>query len=527
MPLPADDTVPELLGHSASAQRWCVASGGELRDGARINSEVRRSAAALIDVGVKPGDRVAVWAANSPEWITFALAAMSAGAVVVPLSSRSPIAEARELVERAGCVAAGAASSFRDRGLAADLVGVLNGPVVALGPERVDGTIPWQELVGHAAGGDRVDERLAGLGPDDSALVLFTSGSTGRPKGVVLRHGALVTTTRSWVEVVGLGPDDRYPIVNPLAHIGGFKTGLVAAMVAGATSYPIGLYDAEAVLDLIHREKLTVMQAPPTVFQDLIDITRRDGRGPTSLRVVATGSALIRPQLVRDIGTVLGVAEIVTAYGLTENTGVVTMTRRDDSLETTCATSGRPVPGVSVRIHSAAAPSATSETTGEILVAGAGLMAGYLDDPDATALALQDGWLHTGDVGWLDGDGNLHITGRIKDLVIVGGFNVSPAEVEDVLVAHPDIATAAVIGAQHPRLGEVPVAFVVPAAGRVPDTTELLDKCRAQLASYKVPREIRVVDTLPRNAVGKVDRLALRHAVLAPKAGAAMEEGAT
>lgn len=507
----AEDTIPGLLERAGRERpgTWAVVSGTNRSSYAELCATTHRTASALVELGVDAGDRVGLWATNSPDWITFALATLEVGAVLVPFSTRSPVDEVRGLLDRAGCTVVAASTTFRDTAPAADLARAFPGPVIAVGPESVAGAVPWRDLTTHADDGI-VGERIAALRPDQPSHILFTSGSTGLPKGVVLRHGAMVATTRAWVEIVGLGPDDRYPIVNPLSHIGGFKTGLVASLLAGATAYPLPVFDPGALLDLIHGEGLTVMQAPPTVFQDLIGQTRETSRGPTPLRVAVTGSAQISPQLVRDINDVLGAESVITAYGLTENTGVVTMTRRGDPIEVTATTSGRIIEGVRLRIEPGADDAGHPHRSGEILVAGTGLMSGYLDDPAATAAALDDGWLQTGDVGWLDEQGNLHIVDRLKDLVIVGGFNVYPAEVERALTDHDDVEAAGVVGLPDDRLGEVPVAFVVAAADRHPDAVQLADFCKVRLAGYKVPRRVWVVEELPRTAIGKVDKGALR-----------------
>lgn len=510
----AGGTIPALLEHTARQhpRAWAIAVGGHRITYSDLLVRTRRAAGALIELGVAPADRVAVWGPNSAEWIEFALAALAAGAVLVPLSARSPIGEITNLIDRAGCSLAAAVDRFRDARPAASLAKVFDGPVVTLGADRAAGTVSWAELALRKPDEAAVEARLRRLGPGQPSHILFTSGSTGMPKAVALRHGAMVATTRAWVDIAGLRAGDRYPIVNPLAHIGGFKTGLVATLMTGATSYPLPVFDAPALLDLITTERLTVIQGPPTVFQELISQVRSQGRQVTSLRVAVTGSAGIAPELVRGIKNDLGARFVITAYGLTENTGVATMTRRNDPLDVICETSGRAVDGVQVRVAGVDGAPQPPGHPGEILVAGAGLMDGYVDDETATAEVIQDGWLRTGDVGWLDERGNLHMVDRLKDIVIVGGFNVYPAEVERVLTGHDDVGFASVVGLADPRLGEVPVAFVVPAPGKRPDAEHLLDWCSSRLANYKVPRRLWLVDSVPYTPVGKSDKAVLRAA---------------
>jgi acyl-CoA synthetase (AMP-forming)/AMP-acid ligase II len=267
---------------------------------------------------------------------------------------------------------------------------------------------------------------------------------------------------------------------------------------------------------------VTVLQGPPTMFHVLIGEARRSDPGRFhSLRVAITGAAAIPPDLVRDLTAVLGVRSVFTAYGLSESTGVCTITRAGDPVDVIAETSGRPIPGVEVRTIGPDGRFLAEGEQGEIVVRGGSVMAGYLDDPEATAEAVRDGWLRTGDVGWVGGDGNLRIVDRLKDMVIVGGFNVYPAEVEAVLRAHPDVDQVAVVGVPDDRLGEVPAAFVVPAAGGEPSGEALLELCRARLANFKCPRHIWLVEGLPVNAAGKVDKPELRAAAsdrLAPEA---------
>ncbi|WP_165503361.1 AMP-binding protein, partial [Actinomadura fibrosa] len=332
---------------------------------------------------------------------------------------------------------------------------------------------------------------------DTISHVQYTSGTTGRPKGVLLRHGGLVATTRSWVEITGLRAGDRYPVVAPFAHVGGHKTGLLASAVAGATALPVARFDAAELAAACAGGGVTFLQGPPAMYRALL----AEGLPPShAVRVAVTGAASVPADLVRGLRETLGIRTVLTAYGITEAGGVCTMTRATDPPEAAVRTAGRAIPGVRVRIGGTGGP-------GEILVQGPGLMAGYLDDPDATAGALRDGWLRTGDVGVLDEHGRLRVVDRLTDVVIVGGLNVYPAEVERVLTEHPAVRAAAVVGMPDDRLGEVPAAFVVPDTG--PDH-EVLAFCRERLAAYKLPRALWWVDDLPLNGAGKVAKRELR-----------------
>jgi acyl-CoA synthetase (AMP-forming)/AMP-acid ligase II len=284
----------------------------------------------------------------------------------------------------------------------------------------------------------------------------------------------MVETTARWADVVGLRVGDCYPVVSPFSHIGGHKTGLLACLVAGATTVPVASFDVGSFERTVAELDVTVVQGPPTLFHALIERAREGSDALGTLRVGVTGAAVIPPSLVRDMLHVLGLQLVVTAYGLTETTGVCTMTRPGDPIDVVAETSGRPIEGVDVRIINESGEAVPAGSRGEIAVRGIGLMRGYLDDPEATDASMRDGWLATGDVGWIGEDGNLRIVDRLKDMVVVGGFNVYPAEVERVLLEHDAVSQAAVIGLPDVRMGEVPGAFVVPVQGAAIDVDSLV-----------------------------------------------------
>jgi acyl-CoA synthetase (AMP-forming)/AMP-acid ligase II len=329
---------------------------------------------------------------------------------------------------------------------------------------------------------------------DDLCDIFFTSGTTGRSKGVLMTHAQTIRAWVEWCSLVGLRPGDRYLIVSPFSHIFGYKAGCLAAMLAGATMLPAAVFDVTAVLDLIARERVTVLPGPPTLYHSLLTAAA-GGRDLSSLRLAVTGAADIPVDLVRRIRRELPFETVLTGYGLTEAGGTVTLSRRGDPPEDIARTAGLPCAGTEVRIAA----------DGEVLVRGYRVMRGYLDDPDGTAAAVDaGGWLHTGDLGELDAGGRLRIAGRKKDVFFVGGFNVYPAEVEGYLLEHPAVAQAAVIGVPDDRLGQVGAAFVV--ADGPAREADLVAWCRSRMAGYKAPRSVTFVAELPLNAAGKVDK---------------------
>ncbi len=281
---------------------------------------------------------------------------------------------------------------------------------------------------------------------------------------------------------------------------------------------PLPVFDAGAALRTIGDERISVVPGPPTLYESLLDHPALASSDLSSLRLAVTGAAVIPVDLVRRVIDDLGAETVVTAYGLTEATGFVTATREGDDLETIATTSGRPIDGVELRIVAAdgetRAPDASPlppGIAGEVVCRGYNVMQGYFEDAEQTAETIDaDGWLHTGDIGMVDSAGNLRITDRLKDLFIVGGFNAYPAEIEQLLLGHPDVSQCAVVGVPDDRLGEIGVAFVVPRPGAVVEPAGVVGWAREHMANYKVPRQVHVVDSLPLNASGKVLKFELR-----------------
>jgi acyl-CoA synthetase (AMP-forming)/AMP-acid ligase II len=494
---------------------------------AALSDRVTGAARALVGAGIEPGERVAVWAPNSLAWIVAALGITSAGGVLVPVNTRFKGAEAADVLGRSGARALFTVRGFLDTDYPALLAA--SGAalpalrdIVLLEGELDAATVSWDDFLarGDAVPETAVDERIAALGPDDPSDVVYTSGTTGSPKGVVMAHGQTLRAYLDWCDWADLRTGDRYLIANPFFHIFGYKAGCLACLMRGATIVPLAVFDAGVVLDLVERERITVLPGPPTVYQSLLDHPDRARRDMSTLRQAVTGAADIPVELIRRVREELPFERIVTGYGLTE-AGTVTGSRPDDDFEHVATTVGVAWPGFEVRTVDAGGADVGVGEPGEVVVRSPTVMRGYLDDPEATAAAVDaDGWLHTGDLGTLDGEGYLRIVGRIKDMFIVGGFNAYPAEIEGLLLRHPRIAQAAVIGVPDARLGEVGMAFVVLDAGPPVEPSAIVAWARAEMANFKVPRVVEVVDALPVNATGKVVKDELRaRAAARPSAG--------
>jgi HIP---CoA ligase len=516
-------TIPAMV--RATARRAGTAEA--VVDGERrvsfdaLRRMVDDAARALIASGIECGDRVAVWAPNSLEWIVAALGITTAGGVLVPVNTRFRGAEAAYVLERSGARVLFTVRGFLDTDYPALLAtsGVelpaLEATVLLSGlpsGEPGDATVTGDAFLarGRDVSDADLDARVAAIGADDPSDVVYTSGTTGNPKGVVMTHGQTLRAYLDWCDWADLRPADRYLIANPFFHIFGYKAGCLACVMRGATIFPLAVFDAGVVLELVEREHISVLPGPPTIYQSLLEHPDRTRRDISSLRVGVTGAADIPVELIRRVREQLPFERILTGYGLTE-AGTVTGCRPDDDFEHIATTVGVPWPGFEVRIVNDAGGDAPTGEPGEVVVRGETVTRGYLDDPEATAAAIDPaGWLHTGDLGTIDGNGYLRIVGRIKDMFIVGGFNAYPAEIENLMLRHPRIAQAAVIGVPDERLGEVAKAFVVLQPGPPLEPAEIVEWARREMANYKAPRSVEFLDALPVNATGKVVKDELR-----------------
>ncbi|HVX20221.1 MAG TPA: FadD3 family acyl-CoA ligase [Acidimicrobiales bacterium] len=533
-------TVPAMLADVARRRPGAeaVADGpirliyGELAEAAGTLSR------ALMASGVAKGDRVAIWAPNCAQWVVGALGAMGAGAIVVTLNTRFKGGEAAYILRASGARVLLTVQGFlgvdypamldgQDVGHLAEVVVVRRegdaagvGSVTA-GPAE-DGTTGPREIpvrglddyLERAASvpPDAAAARAASVQPDDVSDLLFTSGTTGHPKGVMSIQSTTLREYGTWAALAGLRAGDRYLLVNPLFHTFGYKAGMLASLMYGATIVPEPVFDVDRVLDRIAAERITVLPGPPTLFRGLLAHPDRAAHDLSSLRLATTGADIIPVELVVAMREELGFTTVLTAYGLTESCGTVTMCRRSDPPEVVARTSGRALPDVEVRIADGDGKELPAGEAGEILVRGYVVMRGYWEDPEATAQAVdRDGWLHTGDVGVMDDAGNVAITDRLKDMFVTGGFNAYPAEIEGILRGCPGVGPLAVVGVADDRMGEVGCVYL---AYQGDDPAGYADRVlswsREAMANYKVPRYAVVVDALPANAIGKIVKGELR-----------------
>jgi acyl-CoA synthetase (AMP-forming)/AMP-acid ligase II len=544
-------TIPAAVARAASLYSSHTAlaePGGPRLTYRELHERVVATAAALSAAGVMPGDRVAIWSPNTHHWVIAALGAQTAGATLVPVNTRFTGAEALDVIGRSGAVGLFVAGPFlgtdrlaalhaADRaepgqlgrlrlivripveapapvpGLAAaDGLAVPGRPGAAAGLGDGAGwpdvaVLDWAELERRTADAQaRPDAgRAAAVTPDEVSDILFTSGTTGRSKGAMSSHRQALAVAAAWAECGQVTSDDRYLVLNPFFHSFGYKAGILVCLLTGATIVPQLVYDAGQAIRLIEAERITVLPGAPTIYQTILDHPARYQHDLSSLRLAVTGAAVVPVALVEQMQAELSFDTVLTAYGLTEAV-VVTMCRPGDPPGTVATTAGRSTAGFELRLAGT-----DPEGAGEILVRGPNVMLGYLDDPAATKEAIdEDGWLHTGDVGRLDDDGYLTITDRLKDMYICGGFNVYPAEVEQVLARLDGVAESAVIGVPDVRLGEVGKAFIVGRPGLWLTEADVLSHCRERLANFKVPRQVEFRPELPRNPSGKPLKRLLR-----------------
>ncbi len=521
-------TIPGML--ELGAQRYGDAEAvvdGEVRlSFAALREEARKFARAAVARGIQPGDRVAVWAPNGHRWVIAAMGLLTAGAVLVPVNTRYKGGEARYLLMKArvrllvvddGFLGNHYLDMLRDGARPAPGSPVPGLPqlaaAVVLGNAADDAALTWPEFIaaGDAVPPGDIDRRAAAIRPDDLSDIFFTSGTTGRPKGVMTTHAQNLRVYEAYGGLAGIRDGDRYLLVNPIFHTFGYKAGVLASIMRGATIITQPVFDVAATLRLVAQEKVTVLPGPPTLYYSILNHPERDRYDLSSLRLAMTGGTVVPVALIERMRSHLSFRTIITGYGLTESSGTATMCQPEDDAETIATTSGRAIPGTEVAVVDEKMTPLRAGEAGEIVVRGYNVMRGYLDDEAATAAAITaDGWLRTGDVGMLDARGNLQITGRIKDMFVVGGFNVYPAEIEQVLATHEAVSEAAVIGVADPRMGEVGRAYVIPRQGTDPAEAEIIAYCRERLANFKVPRSVVFTLTLPRNASGKVLKQELR-----------------
>jgi len=505
-------TIPALIKLQAEnfGSKLALISDHEALSFLELDNLSTNIATHLIDLDILPGDRVAIWAPNMNEWVLAAIAIHKVGGVLVPINTRMKGREAAYILNNSESKILFSVKTFLGTDyfklLENEDLPYLKHQIPLDETETTNSKIPFSTLKDKT-----LDVQLPEVIETDMADIIFTSGTTGKPKGVISSHLQNIKVFDYWSTYIGLNENDRYLIVNPFFHTFGYKAGWLAAVMRGVTAYPCPIFDADQIIKTINKEKISMLPGPPTLYQSILTSELIENMDISSLRLGVTGAASIPVQLIKDMKETLGFETVITAYGLTESTGVVTMCTPNDDYETIATTSGCAIDGVEVKCVNQDKIEVPAGEPGEILVRGYNITQGYFNNPQATQEAIDnDGWLHTGDIGILDTNGYIKITDRSKDMFIVGGFNAYPAEIENILCDHPAISQAAVIGIEDERMGEVAKAFVVLKPNQDLDADSLMQWSKDNMANYKVPREIEFVRELPTNAAGKIMKYLLK-----------------
>ncbi|HZU71521.1 MAG TPA: AMP-binding protein [Acidimicrobiales bacterium] len=487
-----------------------------------LGARVEEAALGLLAIGIAPGDRVGIWSPTCVEWTVLQLATARVGAILVNINPAYRPGEMAYAVGHSGLRVLVTAPRFKTSeylqmiaDTRADLAQLER--VVTIGEERSGGPsdLLWSELIeaGRAVGAAQLAEVESGLDPDDPINIQYTSGTTGNPKGATLTHHNILNNAEAVAEVLGYTDADRVCIPVPLYHCFGMGLGNLACVASGATMvYPAESFAPDPTLDAIAEEGCTSIYGVPTMFIAMLESPRFSSLDLSSLRTGIMAGAPCPVEVMKRVVSDMHAAEMTIAYGMTETSPVSVMTRRADDLDRRTSTVGTVLPHVEVKIvEPATGRIAEPGAPGELCSRGYIVMKGYWNDPDATSSAIDEaGWMHTGDLAVMDEYGYVNIVGRLKDMVIRGGENIYPREIEEVLFAHPAVASVQVIGVPDSRMGEELMAWVTFREGHSASDDELRQFCRGHLAHFKVPRYWKVVTEFPMTVTGKIQKFRMR-----------------
>lgn len=476
----------------------------------RLAATTANLAGHLQDLGLKPGERVAIMVPNSVEWVESCFAIVRAGAVAVPISYEATVPEIAYRLEDAGCRAL-ITTDERAEALAGMLSQQpqLNWQILVERGERKAKGLRYAELAGSpAASAPRDPDTI-----DQPSFIIYTSGTTGRAKGVLLSQRSMLWVAAAcWAPIAGLNENDSVLSPLPLFHSYALNLSVVSILAVGASEYILEKFSTSEAMRLLQSGEFTVFPGVPTMFHYLLEAARANpGCRFPGLRVCLSAGAIMPAPINREFEERFGVM-LLDGYGITETSTMVTLNWMSGTR--VMGSCGLPLPGLTARIvDPVTGLDVGPGMEGELIVRGPNLMSGYHNKPAETASAVRNGWYHTGDLAKSDANGYLTITGRLKELIIRGGQNIAPSEIEEVVNAFPAVLDCAVVGAPHTHLGEVPVVFVVARQGMQVDQEALVAYCRERLSSYKLPHAVHVVDQIPRTGSGKTMRFKLVEAL--------------
>jgi fatty-acyl-CoA synthase len=500
---------------------------------AQFRDICRQVAKGLIALGVQHGDHIAIWANNQPEWVYTQFGSAMTGAVLVTVNTNFRAFELKYLLEQSDTTTLIMTHGVRETN---EYVRILRqvcpeldhcGPgelktdklpylknIVQLGKDSMDGMFSWQQMLemGNRISDEELDKRAAGIDADDVTMIQYTSGTTGYPKGVMLTHRNLIGNARSMAEIMALTPDDSLCIPVPFFHCFGCVIGTMCCTVSGATMAPVTAFNPEKVLETVDALKCTALHGVPTMFIAELEAMNGKQYDTSRIRTGVMAGSTCPVEVMKGVMEKMGAQELTIVYGQTESSPGITQTRRNDSMQIRTETVGRALPNVEVKI----VDTVTGETlptgeTGELCSRGYHIMKGYYKMPDKTKETIdQDSWLHTGDLASMDENGNCTIQGRLKDMIIRGGENIYPREIEEFLYTHPAVQDVQVVGIPDEKYGEEVAAFIQVRNGKTPSKEEIREFCKDKISFHKIPRHIHFVDEFPSTASGKIQKYKLR-----------------
>jgi acyl-CoA synthetase (AMP-forming)/AMP-acid ligase II len=483
----------------------------------QFNERVNRLANAFRDLGVQKGDRIGMLQVNCPQYVEAYFAAAKAGAIFVPLNFRAKSEELAYMIGNAGAAILLTGARYSD--MVTEMLPQLPSVKACVSVDAHKEEIPYYEdLIASA----NSDETTTDIGDDDVTILMYTAGTTGRPKGVPLTHSGFVSYILGNVEPASPEVEERNLLTVPLYHVAGMQA-VLAGIYGGRTLVLMRQFEVKEWLKTAQAEKVTRAMLVPTMLKWVIEDPDFHNYDLSSLGVITYGAAPMPLNVIQNAIEEMPGVRFINAFGQTETASTITTlgpndhiiegteAEKEKKLKRLAASIGRPLPDVEVKIVDQKGTVLSAGKVGEIYATGPRIMKGYWGDADKSARVITpDGWLRTGDKGWLDEDGYIYLAGRGDDMIIRGGENISPEEVEDVLHSHPQIDEAAVIGIPHPDWGQEPCAIVVLKKGEVADADEVMAYCRSRLAGFKRPGSVVFIDSLPRNPMGKVLKKKLR-----------------
>jgi fatty-acyl-CoA synthase len=527
-----DQVLKDAAGQTPDALALVVSHQGLRYTFATFDAEVERVARGFVSIGLERGDRIGIWSPNCAEWLLTMFAAARAGLVLVNINPAYRTSELEFALKLAGCRALVFTSQFRSSdyvamlhtllpGLATSTPGSLHSPLlpqlrhlIQLGEEPTSGALSFEALKrsSTALAAAALDKLALRAQADDIYNIQFTSGTTGAPKGATLTHFNIVNNGFFVGEGMRLTAADRICIPVPMYHCFGMVLGVLAAMTHGAASVlACDAFEPVAVLEAVAHERCTALHGVPTMFIAELDHPRFAEFDLSSLRTGIMAGSPCPIAVMRRVVSEMHMPEVTICYGMTETSPVSFQSTWDDPLERRVGTVGRVHPHVQVKVVDEQGRVTPRGVAGEILTRGYSVMRGYWDDPQRTRDAIDSaGWMRTGDLGVLDAEGYCSIVGRVKDMIIRGGENVYPREIEEFLYRHPKILDVAIVGVPDPKYGEAVCAVIRLREGVTAEAEEIISFCREQIAHYKVPRYVRFVQEFPLTVTGKVQKYLIR-----------------